>query len=48
MSDMEERLYDLQERYEDDGLDAVLADFDPSAKKPKQQTFAGVEFSAQQ
>ena len=42
---MENRLYELEEKYEENGLDAILADYDPSKVKKRQQ-LTGAVFNA--
>ena len=45
---MENRLYELQEKAEEDGLDALFEDFDPTKKKKKFADFAGLDFNPHQ
>ena len=43
---MENRLYELEEKYEENGLDAILADYDPTKVKKRQQ-LTGAIFNSQ-
>ena len=46
MIGMENRLYELEEKAEEIGLDAILADFDPNAMAKKDK-LTGVIYDAQ-
>ena len=37
LTDMENRLYEMQERAEENGLDSIMADYDPSKLQKKMQ-----------